>query len=115
LLLLVVSAGTPVVAWGQEAKWAGTMQPAPKRAVDLRHMSCAQYTALPEADRPPVVWYIAGYYKAAGDFMERFDFDVAGRAVADTAKQCEDKPAASLRYTIGHVFAALRKEVGATK
>ncbi len=112
LLLLIASVGSPLGAWGQESKWVSSPAAAPKRVVDLRHMSCAQYTALPEADRPPVVWYIAGYYKAAGDFMERFDLDVASGAVSATAKHCAEKPSASLRYTVGQVFAALREEIG---
>ena len=118
LLVLVASFISPVLAEAQDAK-SDTPATAPaavaKRVVDLAHMSCGQYTALPEADRPAVVWYIAGYYKAAGDFMHRFDLDVAGRAAGTTAKQCADKPAASLRYTVGHVFAGLREEVGAKK
>ena len=114
LLLIFASAVSPLLAEAQDAQ-ATAPASAPKRVVDLVHMSCAQYTALPETDRAPVIWYIAGYYKAAGDFMKRFDLDVAGRAVGATAKECADKPAASLRYTVGHVFAVMREEVGAKK
>jgi len=97
LLLLVAFTASPAVAQ--------TPQPAPQRVFDVRHMSCGQFTALPDTDKPPVVWYMAGYYKSAGNFGDHFDLDVAARGTAAVAKACADKPAASLRYTVAHVFA----------
>ncbi|HMK73473.1 MAG TPA: HdeA/HdeB family chaperone [Myxococcaceae bacterium] len=79
------------------------------RVVDIEHLSCSQYLALPEADRGLVLWYAAGYYKAAGNSARRFDLDAAAKAPDAVAKQCGDKPGASFRYTLKGVFSPAKK------
>jgi hypothetical protein len=109
LPLLALALATPAAAQGTQTEPpAAAPAAAAPRVVDLQHMSCGQYTALPDADRPPVVWYIAGFYKAAGAAAKHFDLDAAAKVVDAAAKACADKPAASFRYTVGAVFASWR-------
>jgi hypothetical protein len=107
LTLLAAALATPAAAQGTQTEPpAAAPAAAAPRLVDLQHMSCGQYTALPDADRAPVVWYIAGFHKAAGAAAKHFDLDAAAKVVDATSKACADKPAASLRYTVGAVFAS---------
>lgn len=84
------------------------------RIVNLKDMSCAQYAALPEADRAPVVWYMAGYYRAGGIQAKRFDLDRASTALPKVLETCQARPEASLRYTVRDVLrpAAAPKKAG---
>ena len=98
LSTLLIAAGL-VVAAG-EARAAGEGAATSSRIVNLKDMSCGQYVAVPEADRAPIVWYMAGYYRATGVQAKRFDLDRAASAMAKVLETCQARPDASLRYTV---------------
>lgn len=78
--------------------------PPARRYVDLHDLSCEQYMALDDTLRPPVVWYIAGDYKAAGPLARSFDPDLVSGAGAYVWTECKNHPQANLRYVVVGYF-----------
>ncbi len=78
----------------------------PRRYVDLHDLSCEQYMALDDTLRPPVVWYIAGDYKAAGPLARSFDPELVTGTGAHVWTECKNHPQANLRYVVVGYFKA---------
>lgn len=80
--------------------------PPARRFVDLHNLSCEQYMALDDGLRPPVVWYIAGDYKAAGPLARSFDPELVAGTGAHVWTECKNHPQANLRYVVVGYFKA---------
>lgn len=80
--------------------------PPARRYVDLHNLSCEQYMALDDSLRPPVVWYIAGDYKAAGPLARSFDPELVAGTGAHVWTECKNHPQANLRYVVVGYFKA---------
>jgi len=91
-----------------QAEARPSTQPAPqaRRYVDLHDLSCEQYMALDDTLRPPVVWYIAGDYKAAGPLARSFDPELVSGTGAHVWTECKNHPQANLRYVVVGYFKA---------
>lgn len=103
--LAAALAAIPLDAAAQ-AKTAEPAAAAPRRFVNLHDLSCEQYMALEDTLRPPVVWYIAGDYKAAGPLARSFDPEVVPGAGAAVWTECKNHPQANLRYVVMGYFKA---------
>jgi len=62
--------------------------------------------ALDDTLRPPVVWYIAGDYKAAGPLARSFDPELVSGTGAYVWTECKNHPQANLRYVVVGYFKA---------
>jgi hypothetical protein len=85
---------------------AGDAVPQGARTVNLVAMSCEQFLAVPEADRAPIVWFLAGAYGVTGMKAKSFDLDRAAKALPAVHQLCRDHPDASLRYQVVDLFRA---------
>jgi HdeA/HdeB family len=106
--LLAVAA--PARAADGTARSPGDGGASASRTVNLLGLSCEQFLEMPEADRAPIVWYVAGLYKVTGMTAKRFDLDRAENALPSVVKLCRAHPDASLRYQVVDLFSAETKE-----
>lgn len=104
--LAAALAAIPLDAAAQAMQAGPAAAPAPRRFVNLHDLSCEQYMALEDTLRPPVVWYIAGDYKAAGPLARSFDPEVVPGAGAAVWTECKNHPQANLRYVVMGYFKA---------
>ncbi|MBI5068947.1 MAG: hypothetical protein HZB56_11975 [Deltaproteobacteria bacterium] len=98
------SSQTPPAAAQPAASQPSPGQQPARRYVDLHNLSCEQYMALDDTLRPPVVWYIAGDYKAAGPLGRSFDPELVGNTGAHVWTECKNHPQANLRYVVMGYF-----------
>jgi len=106
LLAASLAAAFPSLAPAQTSPAAAAAPSPARRYVDLHDLSCEQYMALDDTLRPPVVWYIAGDYKAAGPLARSFDPELVSASGAHVWTECKNHPQANLRYVVMGYFKA---------